>query len=293
MIHTEYSEYRENTQPTDDIKKCIANFMHKNCNTNTTMDRCFDDIMKHLNHNNLSEVYNSPIFKDFCKENNYNNILRYEITLLKDKGPRGVEWFSGLDINNILSRYEELYNPEGISGGCDNQIFFNCKCNKYPLETDRRILRSFSYNTRDFFHRSTDLRDFDICNGLKKYNCFACVLNTDVCTGYGIHWFSIFIHKNNENIVSMECFDSSGEKMLPEVKEYFEYLCSCLRKKNIQCFYTQVTTRRNQYDNHSCGPYSLYYIKARLEGVPWNYFKDFIIGDSNMRKFRQHLFRIC
>jgi hypothetical protein len=44
-------------------------------------------------------------------------------------------------------------------------------------------------------------------------------------------------------------------------------------------------------DNSSCGPYSLYYIISRLEGVSSDAFQKNRIPDHKMWEFRKILFR--
>jgi hypothetical protein len=53
----------------------------------------------------------------------------------------------------------------------------------------------------------------------------------------------------------------------------------------------EVSKIQHQKDNSSCGPYSLYYIISRLEGVPFISFEKNRIPDNVMWDFRHHLFR--
>jgi hypothetical protein len=56
-----------------------------------------------------------------------------------------------------------------------------------------------------------------------------------------------------------------------------------------------VTTKhsssiRHQHSKTECGLYSLFYIYARLCGVPYTYFNTHAIPDQHMYELRQHLF---
>lgn len=54
-----------------------------------------------------------------------------------------------------------------------------------------------------------------------------------------------------------------------------------------------VTGVCHQRSQTECGPYALYYIRSRLEGVPAEDFANPAarVSDETMEAFRQHLFR--
>lgn len=197
------------------------------------------------------------------------------------------DWFSGSNINEITGQWNNEFSNKVI-GGCHGMTFFECTCGRHNLEREKRVFKGFDFHMRDFENERDALSYFDINEALKTYNCFGCVINTDYSSGPGIHWVSIFIDCTKE-LCSFEYFDSGGGTILPEILKFFKKLKSQLKKNSI---IIHVSNRIQQRDNHSCGPYSLYYLRSRLEGVPWMYFRDFEIKDDKMHDFRKQLFRI-
>ncbi|MHB8736931.1 MAG: Ulp1 family isopeptidase, partial [Terriglobales bacterium] len=52
-----------------------------------------------------------------------------------------------------------------------------------------------------------------------------------------------------------------------------------------------VTSMPHQNLDTECGLYALYYIRRRLEGVPYTFFEKQRIPDEAMTEFRKHVFR--
>lgn len=207
-----------------------------------------------------------------------NNFLPY--------GPGdSTEWFSGGNIN------EHMKLPTGIMGGCHGKTLFDeieveegtymCSTSGalYKREITPRRFHGFGYHMRDFSEYETELTKYDFDNS--EYNCYGIVFNTDRTGGYGEHWVSVFINYIEEPY-TIEYFDSSGESIMKDIIPFFKKL-----KGNI----VWVSNRLQQKDAYSCGAYALYYIYARKEGVPMQYFRDWNIGDDLMHKFRENLFR--
>lgn len=185
----------------------------------------------------------------------------------KPFGPREnwKEWLSDSNIDENLKQFAKL--P-------DNQHF-------YPIK----------FQMRDFQEQSTELATIDF---KQKYNegfkTFGVVLNTDYSTGRGIHWFAIFLDFRVEPF-TIEYFNSSGEKALREIKEWL-----VKTKHKLQTQFgkpvcdIEVSKVQHQFDNSSCGVYSIYYIYSRLKNIPWKAFRDTRIPDSKMHDFRKFLF---
>ena len=130
----------------------------------------------------------------------------------------------------------------------------------------------------------------------KRKNCFGVVLNTDVSTGPGKHWFCLFGDFRNPKHATLEFFNSSGNIPVQEVHEFLlklqkqvEYECNC------ECTVEIVSNIQIQNSRTECGPYSLYYIISRLNGIPLDTIRTIIrtrgIPDEKMLEFRKHLFR--
>jgi hypothetical protein len=52
-----------------------------------------------------------------------------------------------------------------------------------------------------------------------------------------------------------------------------------------------VTDIDHQESQTECGLYALYYIRCRLEGIPFSFFFEKLVRDYVMTAFRPHVFR--
>lgn len=128
-----------------------------------------------------------------------------------------------------------------------------------------------------------------------KFNCFACVLNTDVSSGRGKHWVCIFVDcrsKKKEDSWTIEYFNSAGNSPCNSVIKWMESQRINLMKLNKNVETLNVSNTVHQYSMTECGPYSLYYIRSRLDGVSYTHFYSYIIPDNLMIEFRKHIFRL-
>lgn len=132
-------------------------------------------------------------------------------------------------------------------------------------------------------------------NTVKK--CAGVVLNTDVSSGRGKHWFALFFDFRNINHITLEYFNSSGNMMPQEVHEF---MIKYQRKVNkllpqSQCTIETASNIQLQESQTECGVYSLVYIILRLEGTTLDAFRRMIqtngFPDELMLKLRSHLFR--
>ena len=98
---------------------------------------------------------------------------------------------------------------------------------------------------KNFYHIPFQMIDFDKVGselstvsipGLieKRFDCFGCVLNTDVSTGGGKHWFCIYgdlQHSGSEtDPYTIEFFNSSGNPPTREVNFWLEKTCADIMK---------------------------------------------------------------
>lgn len=128
------------------------------------------------------------------------------------------------------------------------------------------------------------------------YDCFGCVLNTDVSTGGGKHWFCIFgdlEHTGTENDpFVIEFFNSSGNPPVREVNLWMENTCADIMKTiKLHAKTLRAAPKRLQYSQTECGMWSLMYIKSRLENKKPDYFYKSNANDTDMIKFRKYMFR--
>jgi hypothetical protein len=127
------------------------------------------------------------------------------------------------------------------------------------------------------------------------YNCGACVINSDKYQGRGKHWMALFFDARGDNW-SVEFFNSGGNGPAPEWINWVLKTCEQMKEvaaeRGIKVTITPVRSSsiRHQHSKTECGLYSLFYIYARLCGVPYAYFHSNPIPDQLMFELRQHLF---
>ncbi len=187
----------------------------------------------------------------------------------KPVGPRDTfEWLSNSNIDQVLDQIEKKY-------------------------TEKKF-HHINFQMIDFEEMGTELAKLDFPALYKQgKRTFGTVINTDVSSGQGIHWFAIFgDFSDNSPYYTIEYFNSSGEAPMDEIYEWMakvKHKWASSFDKPIKT--VDVSKIQHQKDDHSCGPYSLYYIISRLDGVPYSRFKSERISDVVMHDFRKYLFR--
>jgi hypothetical protein len=148
----------------------------------------------------------------------------------------------------------------------------------------------------DFDIMNTELSEVDL-KELKEvgYNCFGVILNTDISSGPGQHWFCIFWDGTTKGTKDdpwiLEFFNSSGNLPVPEVENWLHKMEAQLAKQGIHLKTKIVLNFELQKDKHSCGIYCIAYIYHRLHGGSID---DFVSGEANdnfMDSFRKKIFR--
>jgi Ulp1 protease family, C-terminal catalytic domain len=185
----------------------------------------------------------------------------------KPEGPKLTKtWLSNENIDKVLDQIQKKY-------------------------IDKHFLH-IPFQMIDFQEQQKELAQMDWQKEYQNgYRTFGTVINTDKYSGRGKHWFAIFgDFLDSSSIFTIEYFNSSGELPKDEIIVWMTKI------KNILQFPKEVrdvvvTRIQNQYSDTECGPYSLYYIISRLDGVPMEWFKHNRIKDSTMYMFREYLFR--
>ena len=180
------------------------------------------------------------------------------------------------------------------------------------------VLRQWAATRPDFFAYNFNMRDYashsfanravqntpdtlatvkwaDLAaRGIKRA---ACVINSDVYSGPGKHWMALFADATTDP-PTVEFFNSSGS---PPAAEWVNWLVktrgaiddvmskdrSTPHKPTV---IIKASSVRHQDSRSECGVYSVFYIWARLNGVPPSFFAKTTIPDKLMFEFRQHLF---
>jgi hypothetical protein len=107
--------------------------------------------------------------------------------------------------------------------------------------------------------------DFYAASKESNKKMFACIVNTDISSGRGKHWFALFMDFRTSTPI-LEYFNSSGK----EVSIVERFLCDqrnhILVKHNVKVHVPNYEKMQLQHDTFSCGPFALCFILWRIEG---------------------------
>lgn len=129
----------------------------------------------------------------------------------------------------------------------------------------------------------------------RRVRCGACIINSDEYDGNGKHWMALFVDARDTSDAprwTVEFFNSAA--LRPE-SEWLDWMVKTkreLQSVNPRAQIEQVCVCRiwHQHSKSECGPYSVFYVWARLKGIPARYFMENVVPDQIMFEFRQHLF---
>jgi hypothetical protein len=192
----------------------------------------------------------------------------------KPSGPTDNALLSNVNIDAIMKQWASLY--EGF----------------FPYNFNMRNYASFSFRDGHVLNTPDTLATIqfkDLYNGElgKKFTRVGCVINTDVYQGPGKHWMALYADSKSRTV---EFFNSSGNSPSPEYVRWLEKTKIQMESLGIQASIKNNSAVRHQNSKSECGVYSLFYIYARLNGVPADFFSGGKIPDKWMFHFRQHLF---
>lgn len=152
----------------------------------------------------------------------------------------------------------------------------------------------FGYQMIDFMQKGTTFARANIPMLIEKgMKTSATVINTDYSTGSGLHWFAIFIDARKPTDITVEYFNSSGNKPPEEIQRWLYNTIEDINihRPHMMARMVKMPPTRIQKDDHSCGVYSLFYIFHRNLGYPIEQFNERNISDQMMHIFRWNLFR--
>jgi hypothetical protein len=218
-------------------------------------------VKEHLGCDTESCIYRSSEFKQYLPDDWHPSVLE---EMFKPDGPSdSFKLLSNVNIDGVLGQLAQKYMD-----------FFH-----------------IPYQMRDFEKYKTELATIDLADKFQQFKKFGVVLNTDWTTGRGIHWFCLFGEKYEQKI-DLEYFNTSGRPPLPEVQVWLGKTAARLEKQfKMPVNIVQVAKVALQDDEHSCGVWCLFYIWARLLGVPYTWFTPKNVNDKFMHWLRQNLFR--
>lgn len=186
--------------------------------------------------------------------------------VFKLAGPTDTSLLSNLDIDGILAQWATYFNDD------NNRLF------------------AYKFNMADYAATNGSLKTVHVRKDIYAagFNTFACVINSDVSSGRGKHWMALFGDMRQVPF-SIEFFNSSGRPPAAEFAQFMEDAAEQLRSvATVEV--KNIVKLAHQKSRTECGVYSLYYIWARLNGIPAEYFNDHMISDVLCFEIRQHLF---
>jgi len=279
-------------QNMNNIENNIENNIDQNKNSDI-IKNIVNKAKNELNCNSEFCVVTHPEFKKRALRNNM--VTRKELDInakkrFKIKGPRNnVDWLSNYDIDTTLQDW-----------ACKFEDFFPCPFAMIDFDKMNDALNA--YNLIDIYLG----KYAKMCTlGNIKIPCrtFGCAINTDLSSGSGKHWMAIFVDMRGPEW-SIEFFNSAGDRPQNSIVQWMSrtknYLDQFIQngQQNNNITTTQpvkivtVSSVEHQESSTECGLYTLFYIRCRLENVPYSRFlEDEEIPDESMMEFRKHCFR--
>lgn len=249
----------------------------------TTMLKTSKDIVdivkKDLNCNTEECVLKDP---NFVKEE-IKSIVKESLDRIKPEGPaNSTKLLNNENIDSVLNkltkRHEGFYHMEfqmiDFAGEKDSS-------GEWVIKKGQKIF-------------PTQLGKIDMTKEVidKGYKTFGVVMNTDFRTGGGIHWFSLFCDFRTAPC-TIEYFNSSGNKPVKQIQDWLikteENINSSGKYKATVVVLSGMVHQKDS--ETECGPYSLYYIWNRLNGVPAENFQQKRIPDAKMVEWRKRVFK--
>ena len=235
-------------------------------------DKILEELKKKLGVTTEAEIYGNESFR--------RHIGNYKAdSILKDKfvptGPSdSTALLDNFNIDNTLAQWSNGSKKE--FGRCFYHIPFQMI---------------------DFQEEKTELANINLMGLIKNgFDCFGVVLNTDVSSGRGKHWFALFgdlKHKGTQDDpYVLEYFNSSGYPPRPQVTVWLEKVKHDMlkdHKKYVDIVY--AAHKQIQYSQTECGVWSLTYILSRLLGKPHDWMVKVGVNDADMINLRKNLFR--
>ena len=132
------------------------------------------------------------------------------------------------------------------------------------------------------------------CDGEQSYKHFGCVLNTLESTGnlrkVG-HWVAVYGDFRNPKHATIEYFNSSGNNPPKKVDKWLQAFAEkCAEVRGVPCTYLVASNISHQKTETECGIYAMYYIVARFIGVGYKKFRESVIPDEYVNRFRAKMF---
>jgi hypothetical protein len=250
-------------------------------NVDTTMLKTAKDIVetvkKDLKCNTEECILKNPLFvKDEIK-----SIVNESLDRIKPEGPaNSTRLLNNENIDNVLKK---LTKQHTCFYHMDFQMIDFAGEKNYSGEWAIKNNRKIS---------PTHLGKIDMTKDVvtEGYKTFGVVMNTDVRTGGGIHWFSLFCDFRTTPY-TVEYFNSSGNKPVKQIQDWLIKTEENLKSAGHNAKVVVLSGLSHQKSETECGLYSLYYIWNRIKKVPAENFQQKKVPDSMMYAFRKQCFK--
>lgn len=157
--------------------------------------------------------------------------------------------------------------------------------------------KAIPFQMIDFAEVGTELSNDNLVYDLiqNKYDAFAVVLNTDVSSGRGKHWFCIFGDLQHAGTAAdpyvIEYFNSSGNPPMSPVAVWIEKTkMDLIEDHKLHVVRLDCVPQILQQSHTECGVWSLMYIRSRLDGKPPNWFYSVKTTDDDITAIRKLFF---
>jgi hypothetical protein len=202
------------------------------------------------------------IKEKFIKYMSEDNKEMLENVVFRPEGPQGkFDWLSTLDINNVLTQYENKYSDFKFLGAV-------------PMD----------FNDLDYLpFKNIDFDDF------YKNNIYriGVIFNLDESYKSGSHWVSLFIDLKKGQIYYS---DSYGIRPENRVVNFMNKIENYLKKKGIYNIDIKHNKIQHQQGNSECGVYSINFILRLLKGKTFEHITRKRLTDNKVNKCRLKYF---
>lgn len=253
----------------------MRDFLEQNGVSHSKLDDCavVSEVKKILKVDAEAKIYEHPKFRKHIGGSRADKVLKTEF---KEPGPA--------NDTSLLDNFN-------IDGTIQKWV------HKAPEKFHKKFY-GMPFQMIDFAKTRTELSKLDLSELMESgYDCFGVVLNTDVSTGRGKHWFCLYCDLTHtgkpDDPVTIEYFNSSGFEPRPEITVWMESTChDMISKYDIYCKIINVANGKQlQFSRTECGVWSLVYILSRLCGHDPDWIVKVKATDHDMIKYRKKLFR--
>lgn len=221
-----------------------------------------ESIKSETNCESESCVYTTYLVKKKLGTHLADQVLK---TRFKPKGPYNSDnWLDNFNIDDVLRQNMKKYKK-----------FY-----------------AIPYQMIDFAEKKTELATINISDQLNHYDTMAVVVNTDVSSGKGKHWFAIFMDFR-QSPYQLEFFNSSGNLPPYQIQTWLNKTKRDLERLGKKVDIIIVSPDEIQKSDTECGVFSLWFILSRLQNISVSKFRNINMGssDEKMIEFRKGLFR--